>query len=118
MFQLLESLAVILWFVSDLNFLKGLFDVFPFASEDREAQTAIWSIISRILTVLQEREMTPAILNFLVSILASKLDLIEDELLAHPSDHEEQSTSDTSGAKIDARLISVSFFITNGGKLF
>ncbi|XP_041989756.1 uncharacterized protein LOC121741121 [Salvia splendens] len=57
----------------DLNFLKGLFDVFPFASEDTEAQTAIWSIISRILTVLQEREMTPAILNFLVSILASKL---------------------------------------------
>ncbi|XP_041992010.1 uncharacterized protein LOC121742932 isoform X2 [Salvia splendens] len=91
----------------DLNFLKGLFDVFPFASEDTEAQTAIWSIISRILTVLQEREMTPAILNFLVSILASKLDLIEDELLAHPSDHEEQSTSDTSVAKINARLISM-----------
>ncbi|XP_047968225.1 protein saal1 isoform X2 [Salvia hispanica] len=91
----------------DLNFLKGLFDVFPFASEDTEAQTAIWSIISRILTVLQEREMTPAILNFLVSILASKLDLIEDELLAHPSDHEEQSTSDTSGAKLDARLVSM-----------
>ncbi|KAH6773085.1 hypothetical protein C2S52_004061 [Perilla frutescens var. hirtella] len=90
----------------DLNFLQGLFDVFPFASEDTEAQSAIWSIISRILTALQEREMTPSMLNFLVSILASKLDLIEDELLAHPLDHGEQST-DTSGANIDARLISM-----------
>ncbi|XP_057805146.1 uncharacterized protein LOC131020385 isoform X2 [Salvia miltiorrhiza] len=91
----------------DLSFLQGLFDVFPFASEDTEAQIAIWSIISRILTVLQEREMTPSVLNFLVSILASKLDLIEDELLAHPSDRGEHSTPDTSGTKVDARLISM-----------
>lgn len=91
----------------DMNFFQGLFDVLPFASEDTEAQSAIWSIISRMLTVLQESEMTPSTLNFLVSILASKLDLIEDELLAYPLDHGEHSTADTSGAKIDARLIAI-----------
>ncbi|KAK6163439.1 hypothetical protein DH2020_000303 [Rehmannia glutinosa] len=91
----------------DMNFLQGLFDVFPFASDDTEAQNAIWSIIARLLTLIQESEMSPSIFRFLVSILASKLDLIEDELLVRPLDHGEQKTADTSGTKIDARVVAM-----------
>lgn len=92
--------------MSDLNFLQGLFDVFPFASDDTEAQSAIWSTIARVLTHIQEREMSPLNFQFLVSILASKLDLIEDDLLARPLDHLEHKIE---GTQTDARLIAVSF---------
>lgn len=64
-----------------MNFLQSLFDVFPLASEDTEAQRAIRSTISRILKALEERETSPSILKF----FASKLDMIEDELFQHPS---------------------------------
>ncbi|EYU36996.1 hypothetical protein MIMGU_mgv1a010288mg [Erythranthe guttata] len=80
----------------DLNFLQGVFNVFPFASDDAEAQSAIWSVIARLLTLVQESEMSPSIFHFLVSILASKLDLIEDEILVRPC------------AETDARIIAVS----------
>ncbi|GFQ05758.1 hypothetical protein PHJA_002719900, partial [Phtheirospermum japonicum] len=69
----------------DLNFLQGIFDVFPFASDNTEAKNAILSIITRLLTMVKENEMSPSIFRFLVSILASKLDLIEDELLVCPT---------------------------------
>ncbi|GFP95378.1 hypothetical protein PHJA_001682100 [Phtheirospermum japonicum] len=85
----------------DLNFLQGIFDVFPFASDDTEAKNAIWSIIARLLMVVKENEMSPSIFRFLVSILASKLDLIEDELLVRPLDHQ------SSGTKTDARIIAM-----------
>ncbi|XP_012837946.1 PREDICTED: protein saal1, partial [Erythranthe guttata] len=79
----------------DLNFLQGVFNVFPFASDDAEAQSAIWSVIARLLTLVQESEMSPSIFHFLVSILASKLDLIEDEILVRPC------------AETDARIIAM-----------
>ncbi|KAL8496462.1 hypothetical protein ACS0TY_020250 [Phlomoides rotata] len=91
----------------DLNFLQGLFDVFPFASDDTEAQSALWSTIARLLTRVQESEMSPLNFEFLVSILASKLDLIEDELLARPLDHLEHKTANTPGTQTDARLIAM-----------
>ncbi|KAL8057749.1 hypothetical protein ABFX02_04G204100 [Erythranthe guttata] len=79
----------------DLNFLQGVFNVFPFASDDAEAQSAIWSVIARLLMLVQESEMSPSIFHFLVSILASKLDLIEDEILVRPC------------AETDARIIAM-----------
>ncbi|KAK4440662.1 protein saal1 [Sesamum alatum] len=91
----------------DLNFLQGLFDVFPFASDDTEAQSAIWSVISRLLTLVQESEMSTSIFRHLVSILASKLDLIEDDLLARPFDYGEHKTNETPSTKIDARSIAM-----------
>lgn len=83
--------------------------MFPFASDDTEAQSAIWSTIARILTRIQEKDMSPLNFQFLVSILASKLDLIEDELLARPLDHLEHKTANNLGTQTDARLIAVSF---------
>ncbi|KAK4409027.1 protein saal1 [Sesamum angolense] len=93
----------------DLNFLQGLFDVFPFASDDTEARSAIWSVISRLLMLVQESEMSPSIFHHLVSILASKLDQIEDDLLARPLDSGEYKVVDTPGTKMDAKFIAVSF---------
>ncbi|KAL0369582.1 UNVERIFIED_CONTAM: hypothetical protein Sangu_0276300 [Sesamum angustifolium] len=93
----------------DLNFLQGLFDVFPFASDDTEARSAIWSVISRLLMLVQESEMSPSIFHHLVSILASKLDQIEDDLLARPLDYGEYKVVDTPGTKMDAKFIAVSF---------
>ncbi|XP_051113593.1 uncharacterized protein LOC127239467 isoform X2 [Andrographis paniculata] len=90
----------------DVDFLQGLFDIFPFASDDVEAQSAIWSVIARILTV-HESQMNSSNFNIVVSILASKLDLIEDELLAHTLGHEGQNTENASGTKVDVRLIAM-----------
>ncbi|KAL3616066.1 hypothetical protein CASFOL_040360 [Castilleja foliolosa] len=82
---------------------QGIFDVLPFASDDTEAKNAIWSIIARLLMMVKVNEMSTSIFHSLVSILASKLDLIEDELLVRPLDHQ------SSGAKTDARVVAVSF---------
>ncbi|GFP95384.1 protein far1-related sequence 5 [Phtheirospermum japonicum] len=77
-----------------------LADATDLASElSQEAKNAIWSIIARLTTMVKENEMSPSIFRFLVSILASKLDLIEDELLVCPLDHQ------SSGTKTDARVI-------------
>ncbi|KAL0436351.1 UNVERIFIED_CONTAM: protein saal1 [Sesamum radiatum] len=91
----------------DLNFLQGLLDVFPFASDDTEARSAIWSVMSRLLMLVQESEMSPSIFHHLVSILTSKLDQIEDDLLARPLDYGEYKTVDTPGRKMDAKFIAM-----------
>ncbi|GER39713.1 ARM repeat superfamily protein [Striga asiatica] len=91
----------------DLNFLQSLFGVFPFASDDTEAQNAIWSTIARLLLFFEESEMSPSILRSLVSILASKFDLIEDELLFRPLDGGEKKSVETSSTKINARRIAM-----------
>ncbi|CAA0815008.1 ARM repeat superfamily protein [Striga hermonthica] len=91
----------------DLNFLQCLFGVFPFASDDTEAQNAIWSTIARLLLFFEESEMTPSILHSLVSILARKFDLIEDELLFRPLDGGENKSVETSSTKINARHIAM-----------
>ncbi|KAK3205831.1 hypothetical protein Dsin_019877 [Dipteronia sinensis] len=70
----------------DLPFLQGLFDIFSFASDDPEARSALWSIIARLLVQVQEDEMSPLSLNQFVSILVSKSDIIEDDLLDLQSD--------------------------------
>ncbi|KAK2643508.1 hypothetical protein Ddye_025271 [Dipteronia dyeriana] len=65
----------------DLPFLQGLFDIFSFASGDLEARSALWNIIARLLVQVQEDEMSPSSLNQFISILVSKSDIIEDDLL-------------------------------------
>lgn len=90
--------------VSDLNFLEGLFDVFPFASDDTEAQSAIWSICARLLALVKERHMNPSELHLLISLLTRNIDLVEDELLFLG----EQKIAASSGTRIDARVIAVS----------
>ncbi|KAM4096564.1 hypothetical protein ACJW30_08G114400 [Castanea mollissima] len=99
----------------DFPFLQGLLDVFPFASDDLEARSALWSIIERILVQVQENEMNRSSLFQYVSVLIGKSDLIEDELLDCQSDdlskgHEGLTTSCTkSNARTTAvrRIISI-----------
>lgn len=84
----------------DFPFLQGLLDVFPFASDDLEARSALWSIISRVLVQVRENEMNQSSLFQYVSVLVSKSDLIEDDLLDYRLDdfsrgHEGLTTSCT-----------------------
>ncbi|XP_022140791.1 uncharacterized protein LOC111011366 isoform X2 [Momordica charantia] len=65
----------------DLSFLQGLLDIFSFTGDDLEARDAVWSIIARILVRVQENVMTRPRLFEYVSLLVSKTDLIEDDLL-------------------------------------
>ncbi|XP_058197847.1 uncharacterized protein LOC131313519 isoform X2 [Rhododendron vialii] len=65
----------------DLSFLQGLFDIFPFASDDIEARSAIWSVIARLLVQVQVTLMSSSSLHQYVSVFLSKAEVIEDELL-------------------------------------
>ena len=86
--------------------------MFPFASDDLEARSALWSIISRVLVQVRENEMNQSSLFQYVSVLVSKSDLIKDDLLDYRLDdfsrgHEGLTTSCT---KSNARTTAVSCF--------
>lgn len=70
----------------DLPFLQGLLDILPFAANDIEARNALWSIIVRLLVHIKESEMGFSRLYQYVSVLASKCDMIEEDLLDHQTD--------------------------------
>ncbi|KAL7614143.1 hypothetical protein Lser_V15G07970 [Lactuca serriola] len=93
-----DSDDLILELNQDLPFLQGLVDIFPFASDDLEARNAVWDIISRLLGQIQEGEISPLNLQQYVSILSSKSDLIEEELLDHQlaATNKDQETSTAS----------------------
>ncbi|KAI3775668.1 hypothetical protein L1987_45417 [Smallanthus sonchifolius] len=78
-----DSDDLILEINQDMVFLQGLLDIFPFASDEIEARNALWDIISRLLAQFQQGEMGPINLYQVMSILASKSDVIEEELLDH-----------------------------------
>ncbi|KAF7850511.1 hypothetical protein BT93_L5431 [Corymbia citriodora subsp. variegata] len=70
----------------DLPFLQGLLDILPFAANDIEARNALWSIIVRLLVHIKESEMGISSLYQYVSVLASKCDMIDEDLLDHQTD--------------------------------
>lgn len=70
----------------DLPFLQGLLDILPFAANDIEARNALWSIIVRLLVHIKESEIGFSSLYQCVSVLASKCDMIEEDLLDHQTD--------------------------------
>ncbi|KAM0007382.1 putative armadillo-like helical protein [Helianthus debilis subsp. tardiflorus] len=78
-----DSEDLIIEINQDLVFLQGLLDIFPFASDDIEARNALWDVISRFLAQFQQGEMNAINLYKYISILASKSDLLEEELLDH-----------------------------------
>ncbi|KAF7823301.1 Protein saal1 [Senna tora] len=86
----------------DLSFLEGLLDIFPFASDDLEARNALWNIIARVLVRIRETEMSPSSLDRHVSVLVTKVDLIEDELLNQPLDDSRHGNE-----RPDARITSL-----------
>uniref|UniRef100_A0A9I9DQ55 Protein saal1 n=1 Tax=Cucumis melo TaxID=3656 RepID=A0A9I9DQ55_CUCME len=93
----------------DLSFLQGLFDTFSFAGDDLEARDAVWSIIARILVRVQENVMSrPKLLEY-VSLLVSKTDLIEDDLLDHcmTESNKEEDGMTSACTKSNSRCISL-----------
>ena len=64
-----------------MPFLQGLFDVFPFTSDDLEARSGLWNIVTRLLVRVRENEMNSSALQQYVSVLVSKCDVIEDDLV-------------------------------------
>ncbi|KVI09301.1 Armadillo-like helical [Cynara cardunculus var. scolymus] len=84
--------------ILEINKGKGLLDIFPFASDDIEARNALWDIISRSLSHVQG-EISPSNLHQYISILASKSDLIEEELLDHQlaASNKDQENATASG---------------------
>ncbi|KAK8700590.1 hypothetical protein V6N13_018983 [Hibiscus sabdariffa] len=92
----------------DFPFLEGLFDIFPFTSEDCEARCALWSIIARLLVRVREDEMSTSSLRQIVFILLSKSDVIEDDLFDHQFDENKGFESlATSGRKPNARTLAL-----------
>ncbi|XP_052206888.1 uncharacterized protein LOC127811213 isoform X2 [Diospyros lotus] len=85
----------------DLSFLQVLFDIFPFASDDIEAKSALWSIINQLLIQLKESQMSLSTLYQHVLVFVSKSELIEDELLDH------QLGSCNAGAKLRRKATAV-----------
>lgn len=104
------------WIISDLLFLQGLLDVFPFASDDIEARSAVWSILARLLIQIQKTEMSPSNLHQYVSVLTSKSEVVEDELLNY--DVDDTSEDHERSAKLTARSFAVSFLIYIQNSLF
>lgn len=87
----------------DTLFLQGLLGVFPFASDDTEARSAIWSILARLLVRIQKSD--PSSLHQLVSVLTSKSEVVEDELLNYNAD--DSSEDPGSSTKLTARTIAL-----------
>ncbi|KAL6967113.1 hypothetical protein U1Q18_032916 [Sarracenia purpurea var. burkii] len=81
----------------DFSFLQGLFDVFPFASDDIEARSEIWTFIAGLSVHVQESLMSSSTLHQYVSVFVTKSEMIEDELLDHQLEH------CRAGAKLCAR---------------
>ncbi|XP_055831139.1 uncharacterized protein LOC129900240 isoform X2 [Solanum dulcamara] len=87
----------------DMLFLQGLLDVFPFASDDIEARSAIWSILARLLMRIEKTD--PSNLHQLVSVLTSKSEVVEDELLNYNVD--DSSEDLRSPTKLTARTFAL-----------
>ncbi|VFQ96536.1 unnamed protein product [Cuscuta campestris] len=77
----------------DLLFLQGLFRIFPFASADAEAKSALWSIIARFLVQVLKLELSPLQLHQYASVITSESEVIEEELLDDHSPEEHGSTA-------------------------
>lgn len=87
----------------DTLFLQGLLGVFPFASDDIEARSAIWSILARLLVRIQKTD--PSNLHQHVSVLTSKSEVVEDELLIYNVD--DSSEDHRSSTKLTARTFAL-----------
>ncbi|TMW97174.1 hypothetical protein EJD97_006072 [Solanum chilense] len=87
----------------DTLFLEGLLGVFPFASDDTEARSAIWSILARLLVRIQKTD--PSNLHQHVSVLTSKSEVVEDELLIY--DVDDSSEDHRSSTKLTARTFAL-----------
>ncbi|KAH0749943.1 hypothetical protein KY290_029175 [Solanum tuberosum] len=87
----------------DTLFLQGLLGVFPFASDDIEARSAIWSILARLLVRIQKTD--PSNLHQHVSVLTSKSGVVEDELLIYNVD--DSSEDHRSSTKLTARTFAL-----------
>ncbi|CAN8301023.1 unnamed protein product [Cochlearia groenlandica] len=65
----------------DYAFLEGLFSTLQFASDDLEARKALWNVIARLLTRVNESEINTVCLSQYILVLLNSSDIIEDDLL-------------------------------------
>lgn len=89
----------------DLSVLQGLFDILPLTSNQKEARSALWSVIMQLLVQIKESEMDKPKLHQYATVLASKFELIEEDLLDHQvimSDERGSSTESKSNATVVA----------------
>ncbi|GAB4824779.1 hypothetical protein Ancab_007645 [Ancistrocladus abbreviatus] len=97
----------------DLLFLQCLFDLFPFTSDDFDARNALWSIVARLLVLVQATEMSQSHLAEYVLALVSKSDLIEDDLLDDQLDTSPQKHENAApAAELNYRNISLKRIIS------
>ncbi|CAI9099207.1 OLC1v1035992C1 [Oldenlandia corymbosa var. corymbosa] len=89
----------------DMEFLEGVFDTVPLASDDIEAKSALWSTLARILNCVEVKELNTSTLHQYLSIIVKYSDMIEEELLNFQLDEaNEVSQSLTSnGEDLSAR---------------
>lgn len=76
----------------DMGFLQGLLDILPYASDDLEARSAIWSILAQLLVQFQECKITTSTLHPFVLAIAGKSKVIEEDLHNLDCCNEEQGS--------------------------
>ncbi|CAM8952871.1 unnamed protein product [Rhodiola kirilowii] len=97
---------------TDLSFIQGLLDIFPYASNDLQASSALWTVLARILLKVEESKMSLTRLHQYVSLLVSNTDLIEDGLLDSQSAGSPHLETSISSFKPSAKTISLNKIIT------
>lgn len=95
---------------TDLSFLQGLLDVFPFVSDDSQARGALWSVLARVLVQVEVDSMSQASLQQYGSILIDKSELIEEDLDSHKLEDstDDDGISNSSRKQSDSMVTSVS----------
>ncbi|KAL9677777.1 hypothetical protein QQ045_015613 [Rhodiola kirilowii] len=97
---------------TDLSFIQGLLDIFPYASNDLQASSALWTVLARILLKVEESKMSLTRLHQYVSLLVSNTDHIEDGLLDSQSAGSPHLETSISSFKPSAKTISLNKIIT------
>ncbi|KAI4304716.1 hypothetical protein MLD38_040191 [Melastoma candidum] len=94
----------------DLQLFRGLLDILPFTSDDKESRNALWTVVANLLVHLKEHEMGASTLLQYVSVLVDKSDIIEDDLLDRIARPEHQSAS--TSANLNAVATALDRFIS------
>ncbi|CAH9072777.1 unnamed protein product [Cuscuta europaea] len=111
---LTEAADLALEVSQDLLLLQGLFSLFPYASVDVEARSALWSIIARFLVQVQENDVSLLQLHQYVSVFTSEAEVIEEELL---NDHSTEELLNDPSTEEPVSSGIISSFVTRNAAL-
>ncbi|XP_058110020.1 uncharacterized protein LOC131253163 isoform X2 [Magnolia sinica] len=99
---LTDDLNLVSEISQDLSFLQGLLDILPLVSDDSQARSALWSVLARVLTQVEENAMGESTLQQYTSVLVEKSGIIEEDLDDHvgeDSGEDHKSPGETTNAK-------------------